>query len=353
MKQRLLLLLVVFAVVLAGCGGQGVEPATGPTTSTGELFQIALPRLVIDVDAEGNPSILGISPALLSAFRVDVSGFRLPKTLVDQFASAGVQHLEIASVGDRLMFFVDSEPLPHLGWTPDSLNRLLATMQTLQVPNSDTIARILPIVTRLGLDVVLRFPRPAGAAEIPFIDTETVRSFQPTVTTDPASAIIKFEVRFNEQGQPGIMGLTADDLAALGMGSTGGLSPELLSNLQKGDIQHAEIRTKPDGAYVYVNNEPLPRVIWDTELLSNAVKLYARHPTALPGGSRANGDPGRATLTSRSSKEVRNAQVRSGGPGIDRSASDILRSGGHAGSSAGDGVRGSLRGRASPDRDYV
>ena len=158
MKQRLLLLLVVFAVVLAGCGGQGVEPATGPTTSTGELFQIALPRLVIDIDAEGNPSILGISPALLSAFGVDVSGFRLPKTLVDQFVKAGVQHLEIASVGDRLMLFADGMPLAHLGWTPDSLTRLLGTMQTLEMPNADMIQRVLPLITRLGLDVVLRFP---------------------------------------------------------------------------------------------------------------------------------------------------------------------------------------------------
>lgn len=276
MKQRLLLLLVVLAVVMASCGGQGVEPATGPTTSTGELFQVALPRLVIDVDAEGNPTILGISPALLKAVGVDVSGFRLPKTLVDQFAAAGVQHLEIASVGDRLMLFADGQPLPHLGWTPDSLTRLLDTMRALQVQNTDTIARILPIVTRLGLDVVLRFPRAASAAEIPFVDTRTVRSFQPTVTADPASAIIKFEVRFDEQGQPGMMGLTAADLAALGVGSMGGLSTDMLANLQNSDIQHAEIRTKPDGAYVYVNNEPLPRVIWDTELLANAVELAAR-----------------------------------------------------------------------------
>jgi hypothetical protein len=276
MKQRLLLLLVVIAVVLAACGGQGAEPTTGPKTSAGELLQIALPRLVVDVDAEGNPSILKISPALLSAFGVDVSGFKLPKSLVDQFVNAGVQHLEVASVGDRLMFFVDGKPLPHLGWTPDSLNRLLSTMQTLQVPNTETIQRILPLITRLGLDVVLRFPRGAETAEIPFVDTRTVRSSQPTVTTDPPSAILKFETRFNEQGQPGMMGLTAEDLTALGMGSPALLSPELLGNLQKGEIQHAEIRTKPDGAYVYVNNEPLPRLIWDSEMLANLVDLYGR-----------------------------------------------------------------------------
>jgi hypothetical protein len=276
MRQRLWAILVVLTVILAGCGGQGVQPATGPTTSSGELFQIALPRLVVDVDAQGNPSILGISPLLLSSFGVDVSGFKLPVDMVDQFTQAGIQHLEIASVGDRLMFFANGKPLPHLGWTPDSLNRMLNVLGTLKVENAEAIQRILPIVTRLGLDVVLRFPRSAATAEIPFVDTGTVRSFQPSVTADAPSAVIKFEVRFDEQGRAGIMTLSPDDLSAMGMGSLLRASPELLTNLKNGNIQHMEIRTKPDGAYVYTNNEPLPRLIWDTQLLANAVELYEK-----------------------------------------------------------------------------
>lgn len=276
MRQRLWAFLIVFAVILAGCGGQATQPTTGPTTSSGELFQIALPRLVVDVDAEGNPSILGISPALLSAFGVDVAGFKLPVDLVNQMTKAGVQHLEIASVGDRLMFFANAKPLPHLGWSTDSLDRMLSLLNTLKVENAAVIQQILPLVTRLGLDVVLRFPRDAGATEIPFVDTATVQSFQPKATTAAPSAIIKFEMRFNEQGQAGALTLTPEDLKSMGMGSLVQLSPEMLGNLQGGNVQHAEIRTKPDGAYIYINNQPLPRLIWDSELLANAVDLYAK-----------------------------------------------------------------------------
>lgn len=276
MRKFTWVFLVVFAVILAGCGGQGVQPSTGPTTSSGELFQIALPRLVIDVDAEGNPSILGISPALLSAVGVDVAGFKLPTDLVDSMTKAGVQHLEIASVGDRLMFFANGKPLPHLGWTQDSMNRMLSVMNTLKVENAQTISRILPLITRLGLDVVLRFPRDPATAEIPFVDTATVRNFQPTPTTDPASAVVKFEMKFNENGEAGMMTLSPEDLKSLGMGSLAQLSPEALANLQGGDIQNAEVRTKPDGAYIYVNNQPLPRLIWDTQLLANTVDFYSK-----------------------------------------------------------------------------
>jgi hypothetical protein len=276
MRQRLWVSVVVIALILAGCGGQAAQPTTGPTTSSGELFQVALPRLVIDVDAEGNPSILGISPALLGALGVDVAGFKLPKDLVTQFTDAGVQHLEIASVGDRLMFFENAKPLPHLGWTSDSLNRMLNFLGTMKVENAQAIQRILPLVTRLGLDVVLRFPRAAGEAEIPFVDTSTVRNFQPTPTTDPASLVAKFEVRFDDQGRAGMATLSPDDLAALGVSAPIKLSPETLANFKDGNIQNMEVRTKPDGGYVYVNNEPLPRLIWDTQLLKNAVDLYSK-----------------------------------------------------------------------------
>jgi hypothetical protein len=36
------------------------------------------------------------------------------------------------------------------------------------------------------------------------------------------------------------------------------------------------MRTKPDGMYLYVNGEPLPRVIWDTKLLANLVAVYSK-----------------------------------------------------------------------------
>ena len=72
------------------------------------------------------------------------------------------------------------------------------------------------------------------------------------------------------------MTLSPDDLKTLGVGSLIQLSPETLANLKDGNIQNMEIRTKPDGGYVYVNNEPLPRLIWDTQLLENAVDLYSK-----------------------------------------------------------------------------
>ena len=72
------------------------------------------------------------------------------------------------------------------------------------------------------------------------------------------------------------MGLSGNDLAALGMGAMGGLSPDMLAKLQAGNIQNLELRMKPDGLHIYVNGEPLPLVIWDSALLKNVVDVYGQ-----------------------------------------------------------------------------
>jgi hypothetical protein len=84
--------------------------------------------------------------------------------------------------------------------------------------------------------------------------------------------IVKFEVKFDETGRAGMLGLTPDDMAAMGM--TGiGLPPDMLGKIQGANIQNIEFRTKPEGAFIYANGEPLPTLIWDTQLLANLMEL--------------------------------------------------------------------------------
>ncbi len=277
MKRSFWGLFLLLTVILSGCGGgQAVQAPAGAATAGGEVFQIALPRIVVDVDAEGNPSILGINPALLQALGVDTSGFQIPKATVAMLTKAGIQHFEIASVGDRLVLFANSKPLPHLGWSEDSLNRTLDVAAKFDVQSAPMLSKLLPMVTRLGLDVALRFPRQSGAAEIPLTATGVAKNLTVSPTKDPASAIIKFEVKFDENGLPGIMGVSAKDLQAMGMGGVSGLSPDMIQKLQKGNLQFMELRTRPDGTYIYVNGEPLPKLIWDSQLLANLVEVYAK-----------------------------------------------------------------------------
>jgi hypothetical protein len=275
MLRKSWVLFLILALVLVGCG-KPVEPPEPSTTPSGEVFQIALPRIVIDVDKDGNPNVLGLSPAVLKGLGVDLAGMQVPVSTVEQMTKGNVQHIEIASVGDRLVFLVNGKPMPHVGWNANSLQQGRDLADVLGVQNAALYKKLLPLVTRLGLNIALRFPTADGQAEIPLSDPGTAKKTTITPTTEAASLIAKFEVKFDENGVPGIMGVSGNDLAALGMGAIGGLSPDMIAKLQAGNIQNMELRMKPDGLHVYVNGEPLPLVIWDSALLKNVVDVYAQ-----------------------------------------------------------------------------
>jgi hypothetical protein len=52
--------------------------------------------------------------------------------------------------------------------------------------------------------------------------------------------------------------------------------------LQARNIQHIELRTKPDGLYVYVNGIPLPNLVWDNTLLTSAADFYVQTNPSSP-----------------------------------------------------------------------
>jgi hypothetical protein len=156
--------------VVRGALGRLWQPGRGthnrPDHIGGRTVQIALPRLVIDVDAEATQAFSVSRPRYSVHSESTSPGFRLPETLVDQFVDAGVQHLEVAirrRPFDALCRWQAASPF---GLESRIAPRLLDTMQTLEVQNVEAL-RICPSSARLGLDVVLRFPRDPNTAEIP------------------------------------------------------------------------------------------------------------------------------------------------------------------------------------------
>ncbi len=276
MKRTFWVSLLLMVILVAGCGGGPAQPTSGLKLPSGEIFQIALPRIVIEVDAEGYPSLLGINPTMLGFLGFDTAAMRLPKETVDLMVEAGIQHLEVASVGDRIVLVANGKLLPHLGWNAGSLAKLMDVLDVFQVQNAKLIRTLAEPITRLGLDVVIRFPVAPGAAAIPLAEQSTVYKLKLTPYTDPPSLITKFEVRFDEQGQPSVLGLKASDLMGPEAGNIRLLQQDTLDKLRQGNIQHIELRTKPESAYIYVNGEALPQLIWDSTLLANLVELLSK-----------------------------------------------------------------------------
>lgn len=274
MRKTLWISLLVLTVVLSACGG-AAQPNVPPETSGGQPFMFALPRIVVDLDQAGNPSVFGLKLAdLSSVLGPGVSGPILDKPTIDKLVGAGVQNIEVRQAGNALELAVNGKLMPHIGWDDQSLATAGKLAAVAGVQNTDTIIKLLPAVRRLGLDLVLNLPRPDGVAAI-----SPLQGPSPAITsTAPVSptAILRADVQFDDQGMPSIFGVNAAELAAMGVQVPAVISPETLAGLKAAGIQHMEIRTKPSGLTVYANNNALPSLTYNEPLLANAIGLYTK-----------------------------------------------------------------------------
>jgi hypothetical protein len=282
MKKSVWVVLVIVTLLLAACG-PAMQPATGPQTDTGEVFMVALPRLQVDFDKDGNPGVVGLKLSDLSKFTgMNFAGFQLNKFYIDWMTAANVQHIELRQTGNGVVLFVNGKPLPNIAWTDASLQSAGDFAGLFNVQNTDMIRKFLPIVRRLGLDLVLTFPRGADVAEIPLADPNLVVKTVAAPSNTPASAIVQFEVKYDENGVPGILGISAADLAAMGVNAPLALNPAYVKLLKDNNIQTMELRGKSDGLFVYVNGNPLPNIAWDDAFLANSADLYAQMNPSSP-----------------------------------------------------------------------
>jgi hypothetical protein len=273
MQKRFWVVFVIAALLLASCGPATV-PTTSPETASGEIFMIALPRIVVDYDTEGNPSeILGIN---LSKLPFKLDALKLPPQTIAQLTSGNVQHIEMAFVGHGVTVYANGKPMPYISWDDASIERALNLAGALGVQNTELYKQMVPMLTRLGIDLVLRFPMQAGASEIAMTNPGDAAKLSITPTTAEPSVIVTFEIKYDETGNPGILGITAADLAALGLPLQVGLPPSTISALQAANIQSMELQSAPSGMFVYVNNEVLPNLTWDSALLTNLADLIVQ-----------------------------------------------------------------------------
>jgi hypothetical protein len=283
MRKSLWALLIVVALVLSACG-PAMPSATGAKTESGEVFQLALPRLEIAFDAQGNPTVLGMKLSDVGAMLgQDLSTLKMDPALINWMTNANIQHIEMRQTGDSLALLINGKPMPHLAWDAKALNQAM-DVAALFLPGSEnlftTIKKFLPLVSRLGVDATLRFPLQKGATAIPLADP-SVALTPVNPSKDPASIILKFEVKYDDQGVPSVLGLSGYDLAALGLPLPVAIDKGVLKNIQSQNIQNVAFRTQPDGMYIYLNGNRLPGLAWDKQLLKNAAEAYAQmNPTS-------------------------------------------------------------------------
>lgn len=285
MRRAILALIVIAGLLLAGCGPAVMPVAT--ESEAGEEFLIALPRITIAFDENGVPGLEGFpveSIARALGLNLDLSAYRLDPAYVNWMRLAGVQHIEVRHRGEGLVLLVNGKLMPHIEWHDGSLEAAGGFVRLLG-PQYGQLAGLLekvaPLVKGLGLAIVLKFPLQEGAAPLE-LATDEVAEAKAVAPEGASGAIMRFEVKYDDQGVPSIMGVSARDLALAGVNAPLALAPYAIEQAQANDIQYLQLRSKGDGLAIYINGLPLPAVVWDREMLANllevAQRLYAHLP---------------------------------------------------------------------------
>jgi hypothetical protein len=276
-SKRIYLLtsLLLLALLLVACGDKPTEVAEQE-----DGFMLALPRINIDVDEEGVPSVAGISPETLekiSMGMLDLQNFRLPKNYVEWFTSANVQHMEVVHTNDGLYVFVNGNPMPHLAWSGDSLSTaadLAADLDQLNPYMAKVLKLLIPFIQRTGIDVGMTFPMQPGADPIPMREPDAPLK---SAATEPESsvALVRVHVSYDEEGVPSVLSISSRDIEeALGYSLRQvQLEPDFVAKMEDAGIQHITMRTTPEGLLLWSNDKSLPYLAWSDENLQNSAAL--------------------------------------------------------------------------------
>jgi hypothetical protein len=215
---------------------------------------------------------------------LDLSAYRIDPAVVNWMTQSGIQHVELRQTGSGMALLANGKLLPSIDYKNGALGATAGLVRMLG-PQNEQLAAVLqkltPIAQRLGLSAVVKFPVAAGAEAVPLAPDSVVMA-TPMPRDGPASAIMQFEVKYDDQGVPSIMGISARDLAAMGINAPLALHPYYVQQAQANGIQYLQFRSKGDGLYLYLNGVQLPGVVWDKASLDNtleaAQKLYGTLP---------------------------------------------------------------------------
>lgn len=289
MRSPVVVLLLIVGLLLTACG-PAIVPAAAPETDTGEVFLVALPRIVITFDEQGKPGIEGVAVediARTLGMELSLEQYRIDPFYPTWMSAANIQHVELRQTGDGVAVLVNGDLMPSLSFQNGTLERV-GDLAPLLGPGvnvaavQDLVTKFAPLVKRLGLSLVAKFPLRAGAEPVPFADLNVALTSSLKPSDEPASAVVKFEIRYDEQGVPSILGISARELTALVGNMPLALDAGYLRLLQANNVQHFQMRTKADGIHLFINGTPLPSLVWDGATLDNAVEVYAQMNAAAP-----------------------------------------------------------------------
>jgi hypothetical protein len=270
-RRSMLLVSLVLAVLvlLVGCAPRATSGQLAANADSADVV-IDLPALVIDVLANGQLSLGGQSLVDLgSQFGTDLAAAALPQETVDFLTVSNIQHIQVDNTAEGLLILVNGKPIPSLAWDGE---KLVATAEVLDTLGAGValLDKVLPLVTNMGIGVIIRFPVASGTDTMPMVAIDDEIAAQSRAAQEQFLAAVGTPPTFQLTVQYAPDGTwTVADLAQSQWSQllpipweSLNLSPDLVSQVSAAGIGEIGLATNSDGIFISINGKTLPYITW-------------------------------------------------------------------------------------------
>jgi hypothetical protein len=252
-----------------GCAPRATSGQTAAAADESQIV-IDLPALVLDVQPDGSMNIGGQPVTSLGGgLGASLASLALPASMVDSVTAYNIQHIQIDNTPQGLLILVNGQAIPSLAWDGE---KLIATADLLDTMGSGValLDRVLPLITDVGVGVIMRFPVAQGEEALPLVAPENdaataamaaQKEFLDAVGTPP---VIHFTIAYAEDGTWQIADMAQADWAQLIPVPLEmlNLPPTTIQSLQASGIKELGLSTNSDGISISINGKTLPYLTW-------------------------------------------------------------------------------------------
>jgi len=276
-KRSLFFTLVLVAVLaMAGCApraGAGAEAASS------DALYVDLPSILVEYDAEGQASLLGMPVAELGgALGTDLSALSLGAETIGKFTDANVQHIQISNQPNVLRIYMNGAPLPAIIWNGDAMSALAETLTGLGT-DASMLTTLTPLLPNLGVGLALQMPVPSGETAIPLAtsgaDIDSATALSAFDAAEAAQANINLTLDYAADGSVAIGGIAPFMLNMIGLQPAALAIPaDQMESIAGLGIQSMGVKTVPNGLLLQINGNTLPYLQWsNAEEITNLLAL--------------------------------------------------------------------------------
>ena len=266
-RSLVLVSLLVALVLLVGCAPRATGGELAATADESQIV-VDLPAIVLDVQPSGDIQVGGQSLTELGG-QFGAAGFTLPPETVQAVTASNIQHIQVDNTSEGLLILVNGAPIPSLAWDGE---KLVATADVLESLGAGytLLDKVLPLITQLGVGLIVRFPLAEGAEPLELVSTNNEVAAQAIAAQEEFLAAV---------GEPPVFQMTiayAPDgtwaIADVDQAEWSQLLPvpldmlnlpaETVQGLTAAGITEIGLATNADGIFLSINGETLPYITW-------------------------------------------------------------------------------------------